>query len=237
VPSRIISFGLSAPSSIFVAINGDTYVSNTLVPRQVSRWTPTATVSTVAMYTNGACFGLFIDRNDELYCSMDPSDQVLRTSSNSLTNIFIAVAGNGIRGLGTYMLDRPRGIFVDSDFSLFVADCGNNRVQRFLFGQLNGTTVAGNGVSGSITLSCPTEVILDMDGYLFIADYVQNRIIGSGPQGFRCIVGCTGTTGMASDQMFHPRSLSFDSDANLFVLEEGNSRIQQFLFEPSSCGE
>ena len=161
---------------------------------QVNRWTSTTTASTVAMYTSGTCFGLFIDENDDLYCSMDPPNQVFRTSSNNLTNITVVVAGNGTRGLGPNMLSQPRGIFVDSNFTLFVADCANNRVQRFLFGELNGTTVAGDYASGNITLLCPTDVMLDMDGYLFIVDHLQHRIIGSGPQGFRCIIGCTGAS-------------------------------------------
>jgi NHL repeat len=233
-PSRIISIGLFIPSSIFVSINGDIYVGNGAPNGQVNRWTSTASVSTMIMQTNGTCFGLFIDGNDDLYCSMDPPDQVFKTSSNNLTNISTPVAGNGIRGSGTYTLNQPRGIFVDSNFSLFVTDCGNNRIQRFLRGELNGTTVAGNSASGTIALSCPTEVILDMDGYLFIVDHYQYRIVGSGPQGFRCILGCSNVPGVALNL---PHSLAFDSDGNLFVLEQGAARIQKFLFEPSSCGK
>jgi hypothetical protein len=98
IPSRIISGGLNLPSSIFVSINGDIYVDNGWSNGQVNIWTPTGSNGTVAMYTSGICYGLFIDRNDHLYCSMDPPQQVFRTSLNNPTNISTAVAGNGTRG-------------------------------------------------------------------------------------------------------------------------------------------
>jgi DNA-binding beta-propeller fold protein YncE len=135
------------------------------------------------------------------------------------------------------MLYKPRGIFVNSGLNFYVADCGNNRIQFFQSGQLNGTTVTINGLNGIFTLSCPTEVVLDIDGYLFIADSENNRILGSGPTGFRCIVGCTGTTGLAADQLNSPHSLSFDSYGNLFVIEYGNNRLQKFFLSSNSCGK
>ena len=237
IPSRIISGGMSSPMGIFVSPRGDIYAGNDASYPYVKRWTLTSTNSTIAMYTNGTCYGLFIDRNDDLYCSMAPPHQVFRISTNGLTNVSIPVAGNGTSGAESNMLYNPRGIFVDSNFTLFVAECGNNRVQRFLLGELNGTTVAGNGSFGNFALWCPSKVVLDMDGYLFITDYYNNRVIGSGPLGFRCIAGCTGASGPGSNQLNGPHSLSFDSDNNLFVLEMGNARIQKFLFQKNSCGK
>ena len=222
-----ISVGMDSPYSIFVSLNGDIFVDNGAWNQRVDRWTPTLTNNTKVMSTNGICHGLFIDDDGYLYCSMDPSDRVVRSSSNSLTNVSTAVAGNGSRGSDSIMLNQSRGIFVDTNFTLFVADCGNDRVQRFLVCQLTGT----------ISLWCPTEVILDLDSYLFIADQHHNQIVGERPQGFRCIVGCSRVPGPAPDQMTRPHSLSFDTDRNLFVLEEGNGRIQKFLFERSSCDD
>ena len=56
-------------------------------------------------------------------------------------------------GSASDRLADPQGIFVDIDFNLYVADNGNNRIQLFLPGQLNATTVAGIGAPGTITLA------------------------------------------------------------------------------------
>jgi sugar lactone lactonase YvrE len=118
-----------------------------------------------------------------------------------------------------------------------VADYWNNRIQLFRTGQLNGSTIAGSGSSGTIALNNPTDVVLDFDGYLFITDSGNNRIVGSGPSGYYCIVGCTGSSGTASNQLNHPQSLSFDNNGNLFVVDCVNNRIQKFFLATNSCGK
>jgi hypothetical protein len=156
-------------------------------------------------------------------------------NNNNNPNNLTIVAGNGSPGPTSMKLHTPQGIFVTTNFNLYVADCGNDRIQLFYHGQLNATTVAGNGFSGAITLNCPTDVILDVNNYLFIVDSNNHRIIGSGPYGFQCVAGCSGTHGQGSDQLNHPQSLSFDSFGNLFVVDKDNDRIQKFLLNSDSC--
>ena len=236
-PTRNISDGLESPWSIFVARNGDIYVDNGNVSQTVNKWSLDAINSTISMHVGGICFGLFIDITDHLYCSMNPPHIVAKQPLNAALNTSIIVAGIRMAGNGSDMLDQPRGIFVDLKLNLYVADGGNNRVQFFQSGHLNGTTIAINGSNGPFTLNCPTEVILDSDGYLFIVDHGNHRILGSHSTGFRCIVGCTGTTGSVSNQLSFPHSLSFDNRGNLFVADSGNNRIQKFMFSADSCGK
>ncbi|CAF1442494.1 unnamed protein product, partial [Adineta steineri] len=77
-------------------------------------------------------------------------------------------------------------------------------------------------------LNGPSAVVLDADGYLFIVDQNNNRIIGSGPYGYRCLVGCSEQTGSASTQLNQPYSMSFDSHGNIYVTDKNNGRIQLF---------
>ncbi|CAF4386324.1 unnamed protein product, partial [Adineta steineri] len=120
-------------------------------------------------------------------------------------------AGTGCAGSTSNTLHDPRGIFVDTDLNLYVADYTNNRVQKFLSQQVNGITIAGTGATGTISLNGPCGIVLDADGYVFIAEYLNNRIVGSGLNGFRCLVGCSTVAGSASNQLYRPTSLSFDS--------------------------
>ena len=147
------------------------------------------------------------------------------------------VAGTGCPELATNKLNSPAGIFVDFNLTLYVADSGNDRIQRFSSGQADATTIAGDGAPSTIILSSPMDVTLDGDGYLFIADTNNHRIIGSGPYGFRCVAGCTNSSGSDSNQLMNPRSLSFDSFGNIWVADFNNSRIQKFILNNNSCGE
>jgi sugar lactone lactonase YvrE len=134
------------------------------------------------------------------------------------------------------MLYNPQGIYVDINFNLYVADSRNNRIQLFQSGQLNATTIAGNGAPETIMLNNPTDVVLDADGYIFIVDSKNYRIVGSGPNGFRCIVGCSGASGSLSNQLNSPQAMAFDSYGNIFVTDYNNNRIQKFLLATNSCG-
>ena len=236
-PIRNITIGLLYPFSIFVTNNGDIYVDNGATYRRVDKWTSNASSSIIAMRVSYSCYGLFVDILENVYCSMDLLHSVVKRSFDGHVNATITVAGNGTPGSASNLLNGPRGIFISTNFSLYVADCYNNRIQLFQRAKLNGTTVAGVGTSGAISLVCPTSVVLDGDGYLFIADSQQNRIIASSQNGFRCILGCTNLAGSTADRLQQPWTISFDSYGNLFVTDMMNVRIQRFLLSTRSCSE
>ena len=227
---------LSAPFSVFVTDTNDIYVDNGKNQSQVDRWAFNGTQLPPALSVCSACYGLFIDTNSNLYCSLQDHHQVIRRSLNSNADSVAIVAGTGRFGNSSNTLNQPFGIFVKDNLDLYVADCDNNRIQLFHAGQLNGITVAGTGAPASIQLWYPIGVVLDGDGYIFVADSNNHRIVGSGPNGFRCVAGCSGR-GNGSNQLSTPWSLSFDSDGNLFVADAQNHRIQKFLLSPNSYGK
>ncbi|CAF1505724.1 unnamed protein product, partial [Adineta steineri] len=227
-PTRTISGSLNLPYTVFVTSSGDIYIDNGNVNNRVDKWTLNATNSTVAMNVKNICTGLFVDINNNLYCSPFNYHQVNTKSLNSNSNMWTIAAGTGCSGSTSNTLHDPRGIFVDTDLNLYVADFTNDRVQKFLSKQVNGITIAGTGATGTISLNGPNGIVLDADGYVFIADYYNNRIVGSGPNGFRCLVGCSSIAGSASNQLNLPTSLSFDSYGNMFVADSSNHRIQKF---------
>jgi hypothetical protein len=236
-PIRNISGGLNSTYSVFVTINGNIYVDNGLYNGRVDVWTPNATNSATAMYISDGCYDLFVDFSNNLYCSFFYSHRVVKQSLYDNANSSITAAGNGSPGSASNMLNNPRGILVDIKLNLYVADCSNDRIQLFRSGSLTGTTIVGSSATRTITLSCPIGIVIDADGYLFISDHYNNRIIGSDMNGFRCIAGCSNTTGSASDQFDRPWSLRFDSYGNLFVVDWNNYRIQKFLLATNSCSK
>lgn len=235
-PAKTISSNLSMPYSIFVRINGDIYIDNGMNSTgRVDKRTLNRNTSVAAMYVGQKCFGLFVDIKDDLYCSIRELHQVVAKLINSIADVFRIAAGIGCPGSASDMLHLPSGIFVNINFDLYIADCGNDRIQLFQSNPLNGTTVVGRGAVRTISLNCPTGVILDADNYLFIVDGGNHRIIGSGPTGFRCLIGCSGSSGSGSNQLNNPWSISFDSHSNIFVTDRNNHRIQKFILASNSC--
>ena len=225
-PTKTISGSLTDPLSLFVTTNGDIYVDNGQYNGRVDKWIVESETWISVTNVTSACSGLFVDIYENLYCSMYLNHQVDKKWSNGTTTI---IAGTGVGGSQSDMLNHPWGIFVDIDLDLYVADEWNNRIQLFRLNQRNGVTVAGNE-SGKLTieLNRPTGIVLDGDQYLFIVDHGNNRIIGSDENGFRCIFGCSGN-GSANDKLFHPVTMAFDSDGNIYVTDYSNHRVQKIV--------
>ena len=229
--------GLVNPQSLFMTSVNEIYIGNDATCDQVDRWTFNGTQLPSPLSIPSQCYGLFIDINNNLYCSQGERHQVTSRSLSNPANTFSIVAGTSCPGSAPHMLNSPHGIFVAMSMDLYVADCLNSRIQLFRSGQVNGTAVAGSGSVGTIALTGPTGVMLDGDGYLFIVDRSSHRIVAEDAYGFRCVVGCLGGPGSASDQLSSPATLSFDTDGNMFISDRDNHRIQKFSLANNSCSK
>jgi len=216
----------SYSQSIFVTTNGDIYIDNGDYSGRVDKWIVENETWISVMNVTSPCMSLFIDIDDNLYCSMWVNHRVDKKWSNGTTTI---VAGTDVEGSSSDMLHSPYGIFVDINLDLYVADCYNDRIQLFQLNQRNGITVAGQGSSQvTIKLNEPRGIVLDGDQHLFIVDHGNDRIIGSDENGFRCIFGCSGP-GSTNDKLFFPYTMSFDSYGNIYVTDFNNRRIQKIV--------
>lgn len=236
-PTRIISHDLIQPAAIFVIDNGDIFIDNGAVNGRVDKWSINSTTGVPVMYVSGICFGLFVDRNNSLYCSIQTQHLVVKISLNDSSNTSVISAGTGVCGSTANMLCSPTGIFVDTNFDLYVADTANNRIQLFQLGQMNATTIAGTGSISTITLYQPTGVMIDGSGYLYIVNRGNYSIIRSGVNGYHCVIGCSSTIGSAPDQLNQPYNLAFDNNGNIFVMDEFNNRLQEFPLTINSSGK
>ncbi|CAF4028003.1 unnamed protein product [Adineta steineri] len=235
-PTKIITGNFTVLYSLFVTLNGDIYIGDGLKDGRIQKWSSETNIFVTVMNVNSSCYGLFVDINDALYCSMSAHHQVVKRSLNdSVMSSNRVAAGTGAYGSALNQLYDPRGIFVDVNLDLYVTDCRNNRVQLFQSGESSGITVVGSeSLNPTIILNCPSAMILDAQKYLFIVDQNNHRIVGLGLNGFQCLVGCYGR-GSKSNQLSSPSSLSFDRAGNMFVTNADNFRIQRFIYLKKSC--
>ena len=236
IPSRNISTSSSSMTTVFVAEDNSIYFDyqfNSI--SEIRRLSANLSNTLSIVQTFQSCYDIFIDISNYIYCSLPDYHQVVRKSLNNSFDQVKIVAGTGVNGSTSFMLNWPHGIFVDTNSDLYLADRSNHRIQLFPFGQSDAITIAGIGSSPStINLDNPIAVILDANKYVFIVDRWNHRMIGSGPNGFRYLVGCNGS-GSAANQFKNPRAISFDTYGNIFIADGGNNRIQKLALITNSC--
>ncbi|CAF0936812.1 unnamed protein product [Adineta ricciae] len=227
-PTTLILDNYLEPWGLFVTNNGDIYIG-TGADGCVKKWRANRRSGTMVMNVSSYCAGLFVDTANYLYCSLGEKHQVVKQSLVNNTNTLIIVAGSHTQGTAAKMLHGPRGIFVDINFDLYVADCFNHRIQLFKFENLIGTTVVDSARASNINLRYPTAVLLDADRHLFIVDNGNHRIVRLLSTGLHCIAGCSGVVGSTSSHLHYPYAAAFDSHGNIFVADQNNNRIQKFM--------
>ncbi|CAF1390806.1 unnamed protein product [Adineta steineri] len=92
----------------------------------------------------------------------------------------ITVAGGNGEGQKLNQLDKPRGIFVDKNKNIFIADCSNHRIVEWKRDAEEGQIIAGGNGEGHRMdqLNRPTDVIVDQQNHsIIIADRGNRRVI------------------------------------------------------------
>lgn len=175
---------------------------------------------------------LFVaDADNDVVVKVDVS-AATPPSPNALT-VVAGIAGShgpatNTTGTGSTLND-PLGLAVDSTGkALYIADSGNNQVEKvdLVTGELR--IVAGNGNPAAATagpalgtsLNGPTSVAFDLSGNLLIADAGNHAIDQVNPAtGALSILGATGTTGT-------PTSLALDLSGSVFFVD-GSSSVKK----------
>ncbi|CAF2940314.1 unnamed protein product [Rotaria sp. Silwood2] len=189
--------------------------------------------NTLNTSTIGLSYGLFVDSNENLFVSDTNNNRVVRYSSNSSSGMpGLVVDGNGTEGSSASQLSSPYGVYVNAVGTLYVADSGNSRIQRWNKGASFGVTVAGTEVSGNSLsqLSYPMGIVVDSNEYMYIVDTGNNRILRWPPNSTsgECIVACTGLSGTEVNMLGMPFAMAFDSYGSLFVSDTINNQVQKF---------
>jgi sugar lactone lactonase YvrE len=157
---------------------------------------------------------------------------------------------SGGSGTSASNINFPAGITFDSSGNLWVVDFHNNRILQFtailstgqsaslVIGQTDFTS-GGSGTTTN-TLTGPRGLTFDSTGNLWVADGSNNRILeylkGSGfttGQAASLVIGQTdftsGGSGTSASNFTSPRSLTFDSAGNLWIADQSNHRILEYL--------
>jgi sugar lactone lactonase YvrE len=194
--------------------------------------------------------GVAIDSVGNLFIA-DPLNNRIRRVDTS--GVITTVAGNGTVGSGgdggpalSASLDQPRGVAVDEEGNLLIADTKNNRVRRVDAATGVITTVAGGGMAVNeevratdAALRFPTGLAVDRVGNIFIMDSNTNRIrrvdvdgiiktvAGNGQGGFSGDGGLATNASLRLGSTDFFGSIALDKAGHLFIADSGNSRVRR----------
>jgi uncharacterized protein (TIGR03437 family) len=247
---------LNTPEAVAVDSSGNVYIADTRnnVVRKVSSTGVISTIAgngtagysgdggppTAAMLSSPQ--GIAVDSSGNVYVADTQNARVRKISGGSIST----VAGNGTPGYsgdggaGTAaQLYVPIGVAVDASGNLYIADFTNNRVRKVSGGTIS--TVAGNGLSGysgdggaatAGQLNGPSDVAVDSNGNLYIAD-LNNNAIREVVGGKITTVAGTGLPGVSGDGgpataalVGNPTGIALDTAGNIYIVS-GSATVRK----------
>jgi len=122
-------------------------------------------------------------------------------------------------------LFKPHGITVDSNGTVYVADTGNHRIQKF---DSEGTFLSQWGGYGADAgqFDTPIGIAMDKDTNVYVVDSKNYRIQKFSSDGTYITVW--GSYGTGGDQFYEPWGIAADKSGYIYVSDKSNHRIQKF---------
>lgn len=169
------------------------------------------------------------------------------------------IAGTGTQGFSgdggpatSAQLRFPDGVAVDTQGNIYIADSQNNRVRKVSGGKI--TTFAGTGACGSLvgdgglatsaTVCFPRGVAVDGKRNVYIADVNNSRVRKVSRDGTITTFAGAGTCGTVVGnggpatraQLCSPSGVAVGGKGNVYIAEEGRSRVRKVIVGASVPG-
>ena len=193
--------------------------------------------------------GITIDPSNYVYVADTSNDRIQKFDSNGTFITKWEFEGSKIQGSEVEQLHFPlipQNIASDRSGNLYVADTGNDRIQKFdiIDGNLTFITEWGTAGDGDGQFDSPTDIAVDRSSNVYVADTddfsIQQFDNGtfyfpdSGNDRIQkfdsngTFITKWGSKGDGDGQFDYPAYIAVDRPGNVYVADTANSRIQKF---------
>ena len=177
-------------------------------------------------------FGVAVDSSGNVYVTDQGNNRVQKfTSTGTYISQLGCPSGACSAGSANGQFMGPFGVAVDSSGNVYVADYGNNRVEKFTgtgtyLSQLGCPTGACSSGSGNGQFNEPSGVAVDSSGNVYVTDFQNNRVEKFTSTGL--FVTKWGSLGSGDGQFDAPYGVAVDGSGNVYVADFGNDRVEKF---------
>ena len=167
------------------------------------------------------------------YVSDTPGDRVVQFDSSGAWKADFA----GGRGMFGFMgrskegrVDDPRGVAVNEQGTVYVADAGNHRIEAFspdgTFLFTIGPRLTLQESTQTYELEAPSAVVWDKEGFVYFADQGLDKIFKCEPSG--ALVAVWGKSGDAPGEFEAPAAMAYDGHDYLYILDNELKRVSVY---------
>ncbi len=234
---------LLEPRAAVMDSAGNLYIADS-GNRRVRKVSPAGVTATLAGFENALASSLAVDASGNVYIGA-----YCRVWKLPLGGKLIQIAGTGTCGHAgdggaatQARIGNVRGVAVDSQGNLYLADVDSDRVRKVdssgVITTFAGTASSGysgdNGPAIAARLNGPNGLAADEAGNVYIADTGNHRIRKVATSGVITTLAGTGAAGAAGDggpadaaRLSSPGGLAVDRQGNLYIADAGNHRIRR----------
>jgi sugar lactone lactonase YvrE len=187
-----------------------------------------------------------VDPEGRLVIADSGNDRIRRVDAAGVITTIAGTGDGGFTGDGgpatLARLKDPKGIAIDHDGNLLIADSLNNRIRKVDAAGVI-TTIAGTGLEADTgdggparlaSLTRPRTLAVAADGSILVAEPWANRIRRIDPQGVITTIAGTGQAGFSGDggparlaALDTPRGVAGDAEGNVYIADSLNDRVRR----------
>jgi DNA-binding beta-propeller fold protein YncE len=154
-------------------------------------------------------------------------ERLIKLNASGVPQFIIGEAG--MPGSDNDHFAAPFGVAFDSSGKIYVAECGNHRVQIFSSSGVWGARLGTGFGTGNSEFDCPSGVAFDESGNIYVVDANNHRVqIFDTDRTYLATLGVTGVSGTGNNHFNWPNDVAVDAGGNIYVADTLNHRVQMF---------